>query len=104
MIKDHCGECWACKNMPRFGGPGTAKQCCVRRKCANPVLPAGSTGGGGGGGRSVGAVAVAAYAGGDDEGDDAGEMQVIYDDDEADDDAEEVFVVDCVAVAGSGSY
>ena len=101
QVKGHCGECRACKNMPRFGGPGTAKQCCVRRKCANPVLPAGGGGGGGGsrGGRSVGAVP--AHGGGEDEWD---EMQVIYDDDEVDDDAEDVFVVDCVAVAGSGSY
>ena len=104
QVKDHCGECRACKNMPRFGGPGTAKQCCVRRKCANPVLPAGSSGGsgGGGGGRSVGTVP--AHGGGEDEWDEAGEMQVIYDDDEPDNDAEEAFVVDCVAVAGSGSY
>ena len=31
-----CGECKACKNMPRFGGPGTFKQCCERRKCEAP--------------------------------------------------------------------
>ena len=50
LVTDHCGACPACRNMVRFGGPGTAKQCCVHRKCSAP-LPPSVPGGGAAGGR-----------------------------------------------------
>ncbi|XP_022188601.2 jmjC domain-containing histone demethylation protein 1-like [Nilaparvata lugens] len=34
-----CGECIYCLDMPKFGGPGKAKQTCVKRNCLQPVLP-----------------------------------------------------------------
>ena len=36
-----CGTCSACRDKPKFGGPGTAKQACVKRRCSNPTLPIG---------------------------------------------------------------
>lgn len=30
-----CGECANCKNMIKYGGPGTSKQACIKRKCPN---------------------------------------------------------------------
>ena len=63
-LTQDCGVCSACRDKPKFGGPGTAKQACVKRRCARPTLPAeqamlpevaahlpGGGGGGGGGGR-----------------------------------------------------
>ena len=41
-IATDCGRCSACKDKPKFGGPGTAKQACVRRRCINPTLPIGN--------------------------------------------------------------
>ena len=46
LVTEHCGACPACRNMVRFGGPGTAKQCCVHRKCSAPILPSAAGGGG----------------------------------------------------------
>ena len=37
-VADSCGECSACRNMVRFGGPGTCKQCCVHRQCSALTL------------------------------------------------------------------
>lgn len=31
--RPNCGQCRACRNMPRFGGPGTLKIPCLLRKC-----------------------------------------------------------------------
>jgi len=33
-----CGRCWACKDKPKFGGPGVQKQKCQEKKCTNPVV------------------------------------------------------------------
>ena len=33
--RDDCGECLACIDKPRFGGPGLRKQACVYRACTN---------------------------------------------------------------------
>uniref|UniRef100_A0ABD2X5D8 DNA (cytosine-5)-methyltransferase n=1 Tax=Trichogramma kaykai TaxID=54128 RepID=A0ABD2X5D8_9HYME len=30
-----CGKCASCKDKPRFGGPGTSKQACLKRRCPN---------------------------------------------------------------------
>ena len=38
-VADDCGECSACRDKPKFGGKGTAKQACSRRRCSNPTLP-----------------------------------------------------------------
>lgn len=32
-----CGTCSACKDMVKFGGTGTSKQACVKRKCPNMI-------------------------------------------------------------------
>ena len=34
-LETDCGECTNCKNMIKFGGPGTSKQACVKRRCPN---------------------------------------------------------------------
>ncbi|XP_062515126.1 DNA (cytosine-5)-methyltransferase 1-like [Corticium candelabrum] len=33
-----CGQCSACRNMAKFGGSGTAKQACLKRRCPNLAL------------------------------------------------------------------
>ena len=33
-----CGECHSCKNMKKYGGSGTMKQACEKRKCTNVKL------------------------------------------------------------------
>ena len=33
------GKCSACRDKPKFGGLGTAKQACILRRCAQPVMP-----------------------------------------------------------------
>ncbi|XP_011881443.1 PREDICTED: DNA (cytosine-5)-methyltransferase PliMCI-like [Vollenhovia emeryi] len=33
-----CGECYNCKNMPKFGGTGNLKQACIRRRCPNLAI------------------------------------------------------------------
>merc|ERR1711874_921081 len=38
LSKD-CGDCYACRDKPKFGGPGTAKQRCELKVCPNPVRP-----------------------------------------------------------------
>jgi len=38
-LRDDCMECTYCKDMKKYGGPGTMKQTCILRKCLNPVLP-----------------------------------------------------------------
>ncbi|XP_052799736.1 lysine-specific demethylase 2A-like [Mya arenaria] len=37
--RDDCLECNFCKDMRKYGGPGTAKQSCISRQCLRPVLP-----------------------------------------------------------------
>mgnify|MGYP002033961308 CR=1 FL=1 len=37
---DNCGECYACKDKPEFGGPGTQKQACVLKRCTNMTVEA----------------------------------------------------------------
>lgn len=37
-LKPDCGRCWACKDKPKFGGPGVQKQKCQERKCSNPMV------------------------------------------------------------------
>jgi len=34
-VRDNCGRCLWCLDMPRFGGRGKQKQCCVERICPN---------------------------------------------------------------------
>uniref|UniRef100_Q1RQ05 [histone H3]-dimethyl-L-lysine(36) demethylase n=2 Tax=Ciona intestinalis TaxID=7719 RepID=Q1RQ05_CIOIN len=34
-----CRECVFCKDMRKYGGPGTMKQTCILRRCINPILP-----------------------------------------------------------------
>ena len=31
--RDDCKDCASCKNMKKYGGPGTKKRCCEKRKC-----------------------------------------------------------------------
>jgi hypothetical protein len=45
-ISPDCGVCGACLDKPKFGGPGTAKQACVKRRCLNPSVPAEASAGG----------------------------------------------------------
>lgn len=33
-VKEDCGECKACKDKPKFGGSGTMKQSCEKKKCS----------------------------------------------------------------------
>ena len=37
-LRENCGKCVSCRDMPKFGGRGVAKQKCVYRKCVNPVM------------------------------------------------------------------
>lgn len=37
--RSDCGECSFCLDMVKFGGPGRAKQTCMRRQCLQPMLP-----------------------------------------------------------------
>ena len=30
---EDCQLCSSCKDMKEYGGPGTKKQCCVKRRC-----------------------------------------------------------------------
>ena len=41
-LSKECGQCAACRDKSKFGGPGKMKQCCVYRKCVKIVsrLPA----------------------------------------------------------------
>ena len=32
-ISSDCGMCKFCEDKPKFGGRGTLKQCCVKRRC-----------------------------------------------------------------------
>ena len=41
-LSEDCRTCTFCRDMKKYGGPGTLKQSCVKRKCLNPVLPANS--------------------------------------------------------------
>lgn len=34
-LEPDCGQCSNCKNMIKYGGPGTSKQACVHRRCPN---------------------------------------------------------------------
>ena len=38
-LRSDCMECTYCKDMKKYGGPGTMKQTCILRKCLNPVMP-----------------------------------------------------------------
>jgi F-box/leucine-rich repeat protein 10/11 len=37
--RDDCSECVHCKDMPKFGGIGKMKQCCLTKQCIAPILP-----------------------------------------------------------------
>ena len=37
-LTPECRECHYCLNMKKYGGPGTKKRPCVRRKCLNPKI------------------------------------------------------------------
>ncbi|OXU18829.1 hypothetical protein TSAR_015341 [Trichomalopsis sarcophagae] len=37
-LETDCGQCASCKNMIKFGGTGTSKQACVKRRCPNMQL------------------------------------------------------------------
>lgn len=37
--RSDCSECSFCLDMVKFGGPGRAKQTCMRRQCLQPMLP-----------------------------------------------------------------
>merc|ERR1712154_377748 len=37
-VRENCGKCANCRDMPKFGGKGTAKQKCIYRKCVIPVM------------------------------------------------------------------
>ena len=34
-----CGECKQCLDKPKYGGKGTKKQCCVKRRCIQMITP-----------------------------------------------------------------
>ena len=36
-LRDNCGKCSSCRDMPKFGGKHVLKQKCVYRKCLQPV-------------------------------------------------------------------
>ena len=38
-LSEDCKECVYCQDMKKYGGPGTLKKSCVKRKCENPLLP-----------------------------------------------------------------
>lgn len=37
-LTPNCGECTFCKDKPRFGGKNSKKQCCIKKRCLNPVF------------------------------------------------------------------
>ena len=37
--REDCRTCVFCKDMKKYGGPGTMKQTCQARRCLNPLLP-----------------------------------------------------------------
>ena len=37
---EDCGRCPACKDKPKFGGPGTRKQRCAEKRCRGPTVMA----------------------------------------------------------------
>ncbi|CAF1108320.1 unnamed protein product [Rotaria magnacalcarata] len=41
--RDDCSECVHCKDMPKFGGVGKMKQCCLTKQCVAPILPSTAT-------------------------------------------------------------
>ncbi|CAF1227733.1 unnamed protein product [Rotaria sp. Silwood1] len=41
--RDDCSECVHCKDMPKFGGVGKMKQCCLTKQCIAPILPSTAT-------------------------------------------------------------
>ncbi|XP_031566509.1 histone-lysine N-methyltransferase 2A-like [Actinia tenebrosa] len=38
-VKNDCGNCVFCKDKPKFGGAGSMKQACSKRRCVNPQPP-----------------------------------------------------------------
>ena len=36
-LKENCGKCASCRDMPKFGGKHVLKQKCIYRKCVQPV-------------------------------------------------------------------
>nr|XP_039266845.1 lysine-specific demethylase 2B-like [Styela clava] len=38
-LRGDCGDCVYCKDMKKYGGPGTMKQSCMLRRCTNPLMP-----------------------------------------------------------------
>ncbi|EHB16959.1 Lysine-specific demethylase 2B [Heterocephalus glaber] len=38
-LRAECRECYFCKDMKKFGGPGWMKQSCIMWQCIAPVLP-----------------------------------------------------------------
>ncbi|XP_076818883.1 lysine-specific demethylase 2A-like [Clavelina lepadiformis] len=38
-LSDDCRSCVFCRDMRKYGGPGTMKQTCIKRRCTNPILP-----------------------------------------------------------------
>ena len=36
-LAQDCGQCPYCADKPKFGGPGTKKQCCAKRKCESTM-------------------------------------------------------------------
>ncbi|XP_070396045.1 DNA (cytosine-5)-methyltransferase 1-like isoform X2 [Dermacentor albipictus] len=38
-LAPECKLCVFCRNMKKYGGPGTLKQCCIRRRCQQRHLP-----------------------------------------------------------------
>ena len=38
-VRELCGQCNPCRNMPRFGGPGTLRQGCHEKRCIQLLLP-----------------------------------------------------------------
>ena len=36
-VRDNCGRCSSCRDMPQFGGRGLCRQSCVLRKCLKPT-------------------------------------------------------------------
>lgn len=42
-LSPNCGECTFCKDKPRFGGKNCKKQCCIQKRCLNPVFASTNT-------------------------------------------------------------
>ena len=36
-LRESCGSCINCRDMPKFGGLGKSKQACIHRKCESPL-------------------------------------------------------------------